>query len=187
MKIVRLAPLLLFSLIGCSDSKQESQVKEFESKSNPDLALTIGKLQKTGTITGADSLNYLLKSNLTEVGINPSTIENWTPDSMIAHYKKITNSFRTSIDAFKYTASVAKEKGKTELYADFIERYTNDLKRDSLRLNTMERLTSMKDSTLALKYSGVLSIQSKDGSKQEVTKTYVFSTDGLKLLGVIKE
>ncbi len=187
MKIVRFAPVLLFLLVGCVDSKKESLIKEYESKLNPDLVLTIGKLEKTGILTGADSLNYLLKSNLSEVGINPSTIENWTPDSMIAHYKKITYSFRTSIDAFKYTASVAKEKGKPELYTDFIKQYTNDLRRDSIRLSTMERLTNLKDSTLAVKYSGMLSIQSKDGTKQEIKKTYLFSTDGSKLLSEIKE
>jgi hypothetical protein len=175
---------VVLSLSSCGDSKKESLVKDFEEQAGTSSIIDVGTLEKSGTVTGADSLNYYLKANLSEVGVDPKTIEDWTPDSMITHYKKIITSFRTTIDAFKYTASASKEKQKVDVYNDYVTRYTNDLMRDSARLINMQRLLVLKDSVLAIQYKSELTIKSKEGKEERVTKTYLFSLDNKKIMGI---
>ncbi len=181
--------LFLFLLVGCSDSSLKEKVLAFE-KANPNqsnLDIEVVELQEAGNITGADSLTSYFTSNLTDTGLAPEAMVEWTPDSMITHYSKMVNYYKTSIGAFTYSASTDAKPDIIAQYKKFENKYKAELTDDSIRLSKLTFFDANKDSVLALRYECQLKLSNpvEKNSPQEVTKIVAFSIDKSLVLGSV--
>jgi hypothetical protein len=111
-----LASLLL--LIGCGKSALEEKVIAFEVAAEPASQIEILSMEEIGPFTGMDSLNYLYVKNLPGIGLPPSQLTEWTPDSMIVQYRKMIGFFQISIAAFEQ--SNKNDPKDPDKYQDFI-------------------------------------------------------------------
>lgn len=179
----------MFLLVGCSDSSLKEKVLAFE-KANPNqsnLDIEVVELQEAGNITGADSLTSYFTSNLTDTGLAPEAMVEWTPDSMITHYSKMVNYYKTSIGAFTYSASTDAKPDIIAQYKKFENKYKAELTDDSIRLSKLTFFDANKDSVLALRYECLLKLSNpvEKNSPQEVTKIVAFSIDKSLVLGSV--
>ena len=153
-----------------------------------DLDIEVVELQEAGNITGADSLTSYFTSNLTDTGLAPEAMVEWTPDSMIIHYSKMLDFYKASIGAFTYSASTDAKPEITAQYKDFAKKYKVELSDDSIRLGELIFFTAHKDSVLALKYECQLKLShptEKNLPPQELIKIVAVSKDKSLVLGSV--
>ena len=180
--------IFLFLLLSCNDSSLKEKVLAFE-KANPNqanLEIEVVELQEAGNITGADSLVSYYTSNLTDTGLAPETMVAWTPDSMITHYSKMINYYKTSIGAFTYSASTDAKPEILAQYKNIGDKYKAELKDDSSRLSKLTFFDAHKDSVLALRYECQLKLSNpveKNLPPQELIKIVAVSKDKSVVIG----
>jgi hypothetical protein len=187
MKINRYLPFLLLALLGCGDAKEESLVKDFEKSLNPGADIEVTSLEKSGDVTGADSLRYCFEAYRPTIGFTMDSMKHWSPDTMVAHYKKMDSFYKTAINAYRYSISASKENKTIQQYTSTVDEFLRKMNEDSSRLAKMEMFKANQDSVFAVRFIGQLVVRNENGSKEEKRKTYVFSADRARIVGVSQE
>ena len=179
---------ILLALAGCGNSSLEEKIVSFEKK-NPnqsDFDIEVVKLKEAGNVIGGDSLTAHYNNNLTDTGLPLEAMKNWTADSMITHYAKMLNFYKTTIGAFTYTASVSTNAEKTAQHENFAAKYKVALQDDSTRLSKLIFFNANKDSVLALRYECQLKLSYPaeiNLPPQELTKIVAVSKDKSIVIG----
>lgn len=174
--------VVVLLVMGCGNAALEEKVVAFEVSKQPTSQVEVLNIEEIAPLTGMDSLNYLFVTNLPGIGLPPSKLTEWTPDSMIVQYRKMISFFQISIAAFEQSSK--SNLVDPDKYKEFITKYKAEMRRDSTSLSRLLYFDARRDSVLGLKYECDLKFLGKDDAKlEEVTKVVVFSKDKSRILG----
>lgn len=163
--------ILLFAILfaGCT-SKEETVIADYVQKIDgvkTDLKFKLVSVKEEGVITGKDSAYYY--------------------EAKIDLNKTLIIGFQKDIDAYnkKYAAyEEIKQKFQTE-YGNSITSHQQEIEKDSVTLDYFNKIADQK---LGIKKTVVYKVINPqlNNVEQELTKTFVFSTDGNRIIGESK-
>lgn len=170
------------SLIGCAPSPEEKAILDYEQVVDgvkTDLSMGIQSIEKTGVITGTDSLKPL-NDSLNSLAFDRMQVL----FKEIDHYLNLTSEQNLITITATSKARVQQAQRSIKMYRTITNAYTAELKRyerkhyDSTELHKiyskLKAYESKPDSVLASRYRCTYTINNPamNFAKQEITKTY---------------
>jgi hypothetical protein len=176
---------LAFLLVACGPSELGEKIASFEESKQEGTEVEISNLKEVGTIKCSDSLQVLFERNMTDTGLPPEAMKDWTPDSMISHYSKLVGYYKNTIGAFQYSASTNAKPQPNVNYEELTNKYKKELTDDSTRLQRLVFFNANKDSVIALKYECLVKIKTSNAASaaSEINKIVAVSKDRSVVLG----